>query len=97
MTRDLGVIFLTVACFQVALTTDPAAIAYADFKDRNLNEAFQRSHLANSLIDPQTAVLARYLNNEGAYNISPPHSSCACLTAYVVYCILRYHVIHILT
>jgi len=59
MVGDIGRVFLTtVACLQLAVSTDPADIAYVD-------DALQRSYLANPLIETPTAALARYLSNDG--------------------------------
>jgi len=66
MVSDLRLVFLTtVACFQLVLAVEPAALTYADLKDGQPRDALLRSYVGS-------LSLPRYYSDEGVYNISPP-------------------------
>jgi len=82
MLSDLGLMFLMiVACFQLSLTAaDPAALSYADLKDRQLTDTVH--YVANPFMETP---LVSNDNGRGVCNISPTsvHFTCVTWTLFI--------------
>jgi len=59
------VVLTTVACFQIALTVDPAVLTYPDLKDQQPSDALLRSYFSSRLIATPSHALPRYFSDEG--------------------------------